>query len=142
MHIETNGTRGEERLEHFVFEQKSRFHFQVQKGHLQAQKSRFEVVLGLLHQYQYSIDWSLFSHKKDLTKSKPRGLFLYTLVRSFLYKSLSLFLSKLPVFFSKFLGFPRVGCCRRSPVWRFPSTNRSWGQTRSPTRQGFIKTAC
>ena len=82
----------QEHLEHFVSERKSRFHFQAQKSH-------FQVVLGRLHQYQYSIDWSMFSDKKDLTKSKPRGLFLYTLVRSFLYKSLSFFLSKLPVFF-------------------------------------------
>lgn len=93
------GKNFQEHLEHFVSEQKSRF--QVRKGHFQAQKSRFEVVLGWvrLHQYQYSIDWSMFLDKKDLSKSKPRGLFLDTLVRSFLYKFFSFFLSKLPVFF-------------------------------------------
>ena len=80
----SNGSKNfQEHLDYFISEQ----------------NSRFQVVFDRLHINQYSIDWSMFSDKKDLTKSKPRGLFLYTLVRSFLYKSLSFFLSKLPVFF-------------------------------------------
>nr|YP_009298777.1 hypothetical chloroplast RF21 [Pelargonium cucullatum]AJB98691.1 hypothetical chloroplast RF21 [Pelargonium cucullatum] len=91
----------QEHLEHFVSEQKKCF--QVHKSHFQVHKIRFQAVFDRFHQSQYSIDWSVFIDKKDLTKSKARLFFLFVLVRTFLYKSLSFLLSKLPLVLSKLL---------------------------------------
>ena len=77
----SNGSKNfQEHLEHFISEQKSRFHFQV--------------VFDRLRINQYSIDWSEVIDKKDL--SKP--------LRFFLSKSL-LFLFKLLFFLSNSLPF-------------------------------------
>jgi hypothetical protein len=54
----SNGSKNfREHLEHFISEQKSRFHFQV--------------VFDRLRINQYSIDWSEVIDKKDLSKSLP-----------------------------------------------------------------------
>nr|YP_010118405.1 Ycf2 [Pilea plataniflora]YP_010118424.1 Ycf2 [Pilea plataniflora]QQY86017.1 Ycf2 [Pilea plataniflora]QQY86040.1 Ycf2 [Pilea plataniflora] len=54
----SNGSKNlQEHLEHFISEQKSRFHFQV--------------VFDRLRINQYSIDWSEVIDKKDLSKSLP-----------------------------------------------------------------------
>nr|YP_010581446.1 hypothetical protein RF2 [Triphyophyllum peltatum]YP_010581463.1 hypothetical protein RF2 [Triphyophyllum peltatum]UZT27851.1 hypothetical protein RF2 [Triphyophyllum peltatum]UZT27868.1 hypothetical protein RF2 [Triphyophyllum peltatum] len=74
-----NGSKNfQERLEHFVSEQ----------------KSRFQVVFDRLRINQYSIDWSEVIDKKDLSK----------LLRFFLSKLLRFFLSKLLPFFFVSLG--------------------------------------
>nr|YP_009299139.1 hypothetical chloroplast RF21 [Pelargonium exhibens]YP_009299183.1 hypothetical chloroplast RF21 [Pelargonium exhibens]AJB99053.1 hypothetical chloroplast RF21 [Pelargonium exhibens]AJB99098.1 hypothetical chloroplast RF21 [Pelargonium exhibens] len=95
------GKNFQEHLEDFVSEQKSRF--QVQKSRFQVQKSRFQAVFDRFNQSQYSIDWSVFIDKQDFPKSKARLFFLFVLVRSFLYKSLSGLLSQLPLLVSKVL---------------------------------------
>nr|YP_009341917.1 hypothetical chloroplast RF2 [Aletris spicata]YP_009341934.1 hypothetical chloroplast RF2 [Aletris spicata]ALV25482.1 hypothetical chloroplast RF2 [Aletris spicata]ALV25483.1 hypothetical chloroplast RF2 [Aletris spicata] len=77
----SNGSKNfQEHLEHFVSEQKNRFHFQV--------------VFDRLRINQYSMDWSEAIDKQDLSKS----------LRFFLSKSL-LFLSKSLLFLSKSLPF-------------------------------------
>ena len=54
----SNGSKNfQEHLEHFIFEQKSRFNFKV--------------VFDRLRINQYSIDWSEVIDKKDLSKSLP-----------------------------------------------------------------------
>nr|YP_009299626.1 hypothetical chloroplast RF21 [Pelargonium myrrhifolium]YP_009299670.1 hypothetical chloroplast RF21 [Pelargonium myrrhifolium]AJB99539.1 hypothetical chloroplast RF21 [Pelargonium myrrhifolium]AJB99585.1 hypothetical chloroplast RF21 [Pelargonium myrrhifolium] len=93
------GKNFQEHLEDFVSEQKNRF--QVQKSRFQVQKSRFQAVFDRFNQSQYSIDWSVFIDKQDFPKSKARLFFLFVLVRSFLYKSLSGLLSQLPLLLSQ-----------------------------------------
>nr|YP_010330803.1 hypothetical protein RF2 [Parietaria floridana]YP_010330820.1 hypothetical protein RF2 [Parietaria floridana]UNY34025.1 hypothetical protein RF2 [Parietaria floridana]UNY34042.1 hypothetical protein RF2 [Parietaria floridana] len=79
----SNGSKNlQKHLEHFISEQKSRFHFQV--------------VFDRLRINQYSIDWSEVIDKKDLSKSLP-----------FFLSKLLLFLSNsLPFFFVSFGNIP------------------------------------
>ncbi|KAB1219889.1 Protein Ycf2 [Morella rubra] len=71
----SNGSKNfQEHLEHFISEQKSRFHFQV--------------VFDRLRINQYSIDWSEVIDKKDLSKSLP---FFFVQVTSFFVQVSSLF---------------------------------------------------
>nr|YP_010419755.1 hypothetical protein RF2 [Laportea ovalifolia]YP_010419772.1 hypothetical protein RF2 [Laportea ovalifolia]USG53456.1 hypothetical protein RF2 [Laportea ovalifolia]USG53473.1 hypothetical protein RF2 [Laportea ovalifolia] len=82
------GSNGSKNLqEHFISEQKSRFHFQV--------------VFDRLRINQYSIDWSEVIDKKDLSKSLPFPFFLSKFL---------LFLSNsLPFFFVSFGNIPIYG---------------------------------
>nr|YP_010419838.1 hypothetical protein RF2 [Leucosyke puya]YP_010419855.1 hypothetical protein RF2 [Leucosyke puya]USG53539.1 hypothetical protein RF2 [Leucosyke puya]USG53556.1 hypothetical protein RF2 [Leucosyke puya] len=75
--------------EHFIFEQKGRFHFQV--------------VFDRLRINQYSIDWSEVIDKKDLSKSLP--FFLSNLLL-FLSKFLLFLSNSLPFFFVSFGNIP------------------------------------
>ena len=79
----SNGSKNfQEHLEHFIFEQKSRFHFQV--------------VFNRLRINQYSIDWFEVINKKDLSKSLPL----------FLSKFLLFFSNSLPFFYVSFGNIP------------------------------------
>nr|YP_010423601.1 hypothetical protein RF2 [Laportea grossa]YP_010423618.1 hypothetical protein RF2 [Laportea grossa]USG97075.1 hypothetical protein RF2 [Laportea grossa]USG97092.1 hypothetical protein RF2 [Laportea grossa] len=73
---------GKNLQEHFISEQKSRFHFQV--------------VFDRLRINQYSIDWSEVIDKKDLSKSLP----------FFLSKFLLFLSNSLPLFFVSFGNIP------------------------------------
>nr|YP_010330720.1 hypothetical protein RF2 [Pilea dolichocarpa]YP_010330737.1 hypothetical protein RF2 [Pilea dolichocarpa]UNY33859.1 hypothetical protein RF2 [Pilea dolichocarpa]UNY33876.1 hypothetical protein RF2 [Pilea dolichocarpa] len=79
----SNGSKNlQEHLEHFISEQKSRFHFQV--------------VFDRLRINQYSIDWSEVIDKKELSKSLP----------FFLSKFLLFLSNSLPFFFVSFGNIP------------------------------------
>nr|YP_009462572.1 hypothetical chloroplast RF21 [Boehmeria spicata]YP_009462588.1 hypothetical chloroplast RF21 [Boehmeria spicata]AUV64858.1 hypothetical chloroplast RF21 [Boehmeria spicata]AUV64859.1 hypothetical chloroplast RF21 [Boehmeria spicata] len=79
----SNGSKNlQKHLEHFISEQKSRFHFQV--------------VFDRLRINQYSIDWSEVIDKKDLSKSLP----------FFLSKFLLFLSNSLPFFFVSFGNIP------------------------------------
>ena len=79
----SNGSKNlQEHLEHFISEQKSRFHFQV--------------VFDRLRINQYSIDWSEVIDKKDLSKS----------LCFFLSKFLLFLSNSLPFFFVSFGNIP------------------------------------
>nr|YP_010423685.1 hypothetical protein RF2 [Laportea decumana]YP_010423702.1 hypothetical protein RF2 [Laportea decumana]USG97159.1 hypothetical protein RF2 [Laportea decumana]USG97176.1 hypothetical protein RF2 [Laportea decumana] len=75
--------------EHFISEQKSRFHFQV--------------VFDRLRINQYSIDWSEVIDKKDLSKSLP---FFLSKLLLFLSKFLLFLSNSLPFFFVSFGNIP------------------------------------
>nr|QBG39714.1 hypothetical chloroplast RF21 [Pterocarya macroptera var. insignis]QJQ35822.1 hypothetical protein RF2 [Pterocarya stenoptera]QBG39715.1 hypothetical chloroplast RF21 [Pterocarya macroptera var. insignis]QJQ35841.1 hypothetical protein RF2 [Pterocarya stenoptera]WAJ61001.1 hypothetical protein RF2 [Pterocarya macroptera var. insignis] len=86
----SNGSKNfQEHLEHFISEQKSRFHFQV--------------VFDRLRINQYSIDWSEVIDKKDLSKSLPFFLSKFLL---FLSKFLLFLSNSLPFFFVSFGNIP------------------------------------
>ena len=86
----SNGSKNfQEHLEHFISEQKSRFHFQV--------------VFDRLRINQYSIDWSEVIDKKDLSKSLP---FFLSKLLLFLSKFLLFLSNSLPFFFVSFGNIP------------------------------------
>uniref|UniRef100_A0AAU6N8K0 Protein Ycf2 n=1 Tax=Potentilla plumosa TaxID=3121465 RepID=A0AAU6N8K0_9ROSA len=85
----SNGSKKlQEHLEHFISEQKSRFHFQV---------------VDRLRINQYSIDWSEVIDKKDLSKSL---LFFLSKLLLFLSKFLLFLSNSLPFFFMSFGNIP------------------------------------
>ena len=75
--------------EHFIFEQKSYFHFQV--------------VFDRLRINQYSIDWSKVINKKDWSKSLR---FFLSKLLVFLFKFLLFLSNSLPFFFVSFGNIP------------------------------------
>nr|YP_009578010.1 hypothetical chloroplast RF2 [Bunchosia argentea]YP_009578024.1 hypothetical chloroplast RF2 [Bunchosia argentea]QBK32627.1 hypothetical chloroplast RF2 [Bunchosia argentea]QBK32641.1 hypothetical chloroplast RF2 [Bunchosia argentea] len=86
----SNGSKNfQEHLEHFISEQKSPFLFQV--------------VFDRLRINQYSIDWSEFIDKKDLSKSLP---FFLSKLLLFLSKFLLFLSNSLPFFFVSFGNIP------------------------------------
>ena len=86
----SNGSKNlQKHLEHFISEQKSRFHFQV--------------VFDRLRINQYSIDWSEVIDKKDLSKSLP---FFLSKLLLFLSKFLLFLSNSLPFFFVSFGNIP------------------------------------
>nr|YP_009872568.1 hypothetical chloroplast RF21 [Hippophae rhamnoides subsp. sinensis]YP_009872587.1 hypothetical chloroplast RF21 [Hippophae rhamnoides subsp. sinensis]WAL33504.1 hypothetical chloroplast RF21 [Hippophae rhamnoides]QKT21882.1 hypothetical chloroplast RF21 [Hippophae rhamnoides subsp. sinensis]QKT21901.1 hypothetical chloroplast RF21 [Hippophae rhamnoides subsp. sinensis]UNZ11166.1 hypothetical chloroplast RF21 [Hippophae rhamnoides subsp. sinensis]UNZ11184.1 hypothetical chloroplast RF21 [H len=86
----SNGSKNlQEHLEHFISEQKSRFHFQV--------------VFDQLCINQYSIDWSEVIDKKDLSQSLP---FFLSKLLLFLSKFLLFLSNSLPFFFVSFGNIP------------------------------------
>ncbi|KAB1208330.1 Protein Ycf2 [Morella rubra] len=102
----SNGSKNfQEHLEHFISEQKSRFHFQV--------------VFDRLRINQYSIDWSEVIDKKDLSKSLP---FFLSKLLLFLSKFLLFLSNSLPFFFVSFGNIP----IHRSEIHIYELKDISW----------------